>query len=178
MPRVRHTRISQPITDNIVAFVQKGSPVCKAGTICGVDPGILQGWMRQGKVDSASGKCSPHADFYDAVVEAEASLLRLAVETVSDLLDPTKSEPGVRLRAAIFLLTHRFPQHFSTRTEVTGPRGGPVELHARVEVQPLISNEALAAMGPAELEHAILAMARVAGIPEALAIPIGARPSK
>lgn len=84
---------------------------------------------------------------------AEAQLLQRAVSAVTDLLDPNAPgvEPGTRLNAAKFILSHRFREDFTTRTEteLTGKDGGPVQVDATV--RPLFSDAQLASLSPEQI---------------------------
>lgn len=105
----------------------------------------------------ADGETEPdgiYGQFRQAVCNAEDALVERAVATATDLLNPRRcKKPEVRLNAAKFILSHRFPADFSSRSEVRheGKDGGPIQVAADVKVQPVITADVAAGLDAEQL---------------------------
>lgn len=123
-----------------------GSPRQVAASDAGIHPSTFHDWMGRGREEPG-----PFREFADAVRKAEDDFHSRAARVIRDLLDPGY-EPSVRLNAAKFALSHRFPGDWSSRQEVrtTGADGGPVQVAVTSQVNPLADR--LAAMTPEQVD--------------------------
>lgn len=125
----------------ICALVGRGMPRGAAAELAGISTGTFYDWTRD------------DPEFLERINNAENALHERAAAAVMDILDC--DEATTRLNAAKFVLTHKFPQHWSSRQEVRhqGPDGGPVQVEATV--RPAFTAAQLAAMTPEQLAAAL-----------------------
>lgn len=128
----------------ICEMIEAGAPRRVAADSCGISERTFYEWMAE------------DAQFLQQIHNAEHSLHRKAATTLVSALDP-KHEMSHRLNAAKYLLSNRWPNEWSTRTEVrqTGHDGGAVKVEATVKPPPLISDAALLEMTPEQVAAAI-----------------------
>ena len=151
----RPTKLNAVTQRRICDLIRKGVPRERAARLSGIGASTFHEWMRKGDAGEAG-----YAEFPEAIRNAEDALVQKAVSVVVSLLGPgtkgNRVEPSVRLNAAKFILSHKFPGDFSSRQDVRheGKDGGPIEVRASVEVQSVITPEAAAAMTLDQLEAA------------------------
>jgi len=146
-------------TERICELLRKGVPRERAARLAGIDSATFRRWMVEG--EDPSGRPQYRA-FRASVLRAEDELISRAVASVVDAFEVDDEGRYVhelrdRTAAARFILPHRFPREFSTRSEVqaSGPDGGPVQVQAEVKVAPLLTDAQLAASTPEQLEAVI-----------------------
>lgn len=148
--RGRKSKLTPELQARMVALVKKGVPRERAARLAGVSDGTYHRWMQTGE----SQETGVYRDFRDAIRRAEDELVQRAVGAVTDQL-AASAKPENRLRAAKFILTHRYGKEFTPRSEVTGPEGAPVQVQAQVEIRPLFTDEQVSALTPELLAAAI-----------------------
>jgi hypothetical protein len=141
----RPTKLTPELQRRLCALLRLGVPAERAARLVGIGERTFHTWMADGERQEDG----PFQQFRQAVQGAQDSLVKRALSTVTDLMGP-KNEPSTRFKAASFILTHCFAAEFSPRREVTGAKGGPVQLEAKVEatVQPVLSGEQLQGLSP------------------------------
>lgn len=152
----RPTKLTPKVQAAICEAIRSGATRECAASVAGIARSTLQLWLAQGADGGA-----PYSDFLDAVCMAEEDLQARAAKVVVDLL--AEDNAAVRLNAAKFLLSHRFPEAWSTRKEVrqTGPDGGPVQVAAKVEAG--LAPETMDALSPEAVADALVKLARGGG---------------
>jgi hypothetical protein len=104
-----------PILQGLIAeSVSKGLPPEVAAQAAGITGRTYYRWMARGREDEEAGNSdSPHAQFCQAVKEAEATAQGLLLETIR-----TTSEMGgphtPKWQAAAWILERRWPRLYST----------------------------------------------------------------
>lgn len=164
-PRGRPTKLTPELQDAICKLVRRGVPKHRAARLSGISEHSFHGWLARGREEEDG----IYRRFFEAVSEAENDLLRKAVDSVVDLFDPSapgadRIEPSTRLNAAKFILSHRYREDFTTRTEteVSGKDGGPVRVDATV--RPLLSDDQLAQLTPEQLAAAVRGLVEKSGL--------------
>jgi len=153
--RGRPTKCNAAVAEQIATAIEKGCGRIAAAALAGVDDTTFCRWMVRGEQPGAENEV--YRAFRRSVCSAEHRLEQKAAQTITDLFDPLspdRAEPAVRLNAAKFILTHGVLAR-STKREVSGPEGGPVQVKAEVAVRPLFSDEQLASMTPEQLAAAL-----------------------
>jgi hypothetical protein len=129
--------------------VRNGMGKDAAAIDAGISVATLHNWLGRGRAGEA-----PYDEFLRRVEAASASLKR---EIGKVLLKGLRSRNlMVATQNARWLAERLDPDTYGRRQEITGKDGGPVRVEAQVAVQPLFSDQAVAAATPEQLE----AMAR------------------
>lgn len=148
----RPSKLTEVTARRICDLIRKGVPRDRAARLASVGVSTFHAWLAEG----AKHETGKYRDFLDAVCMAEDELVAKAVSTVHDLLGPKRGRAeAVRLNAAKFVLSHRFNREFSTRQEVTGKDGAPVQVQASVTIRPLVTDQQLAELTPEQLTAVI-----------------------
>jgi hypothetical protein len=155
----RPTKLSPKTRNRICDSIRKGVPRERAGRLAGISPPTFHRWMAMGLADEEQGKTTAAREFRAMVLRAEDELIERALASVVDAFEQEDGryvhELRDRIAATRFMLPHRFSSEFSTRQEVTGKEGAPVQVQAEVAVRPLFTDEQLAAMTPEQLQAAL-----------------------
>jgi transposase len=118
----RPTKFNRETADKIVALVRAGNYLETAALACGVSVSAVRHWMREARHLKTGAK----REFLTAVREASAQA------QIDDMRTITMSSSG-DWRAAAWRLEHRWPQTYAKKTkhQVSGPKGGPVQVETR-----------------------------------------------
>jgi len=152
----RPTKLTPERQETICEAIRGGLCREEAAVAAGVARTTIQCWLAKGKEETEG----LYRDFLTALQDAETSLEQECAAVLTTQLKADAPE-HIRQGAAKFLLERRFRSRWSktTKVEATGADGGPLQVAASVDVRPVLSRDALAAMTPDEL-RATLAGAR------------------
>lgn len=157
----RPTKCTPEVTAQIARYVRGGMGREAAARLAGVGPSTFYRWM----VDGEAEEEGIYREFRETILNAEARLQRQATLVLKRQM--RSSNQGIAQRAAMYVLTNRFPREFSARhqVEATGRDGGPVavEVSGSVEVRPVFTDEQLAAMSAEQLEAALGVLLKARG---------------
>lgn len=133
-------------TEILVNTIRLGTPLKTACSFAGISDETLRKWRKRGEEAAkiAPGRRNPtdkkYADFVGQIDKALAEANVRAQATIHGLMTKpvataTPEEQRIALSAAQFFLTHRDPDHYSTktRTELTGADGTPLEVELSAE---------------------------------------------
>lgn len=124
----RPTKLTNEVQRIIVDLVRRGNYLDTAAMHAGVERSTLRKWMQRGR----SSKSGLYRRFFLAVNKAAA------FPEVSDM-EVIRKAASSDWRAAAWRLEHRYPQRYAKKTtkhEVTGTRGGPVQTDKTVIILP------------------------------------------
>lgn len=139
MPAGRPSKYTPEVVGRVCELLRKGMPRTRAARRAGIHPDTFCVWMNE------------HAEFSEAVHDAEDHWVEKAMGKVTDLVD--SEDERVAFQAAKFGLSYRFRDDFSKRIEQTGPDGGPVQhQHGGKVVASLFTDEQIASMSASQLE--------------------------
>lgn len=143
----RRTKLTPTVQTRLCDLLRKGLPRKQAARIAGIGESTLLGWLAKGR-EQNTGRFRA---LLVAVEAAEDELVEQAVTAVTSLL--ASADEKVRLNAAKFILSHRYPEEWSTRQEVRhqGADGGPVKIEGAVTVTPVITADVAATLSPEQL---------------------------
>lgn len=117
----------------------------------GISERTLHSWVERGRAEE-----QPYLQFLQRI-EAASETLQGEVSKV--LLNSLRSKDlRIASKTAMWLGERLWPLTYGRRQEVTGPKGGPVQVQAEVSVQPIVSNEALRDAAPGQVHEIILAL--------------------
>lgn len=132
----RKTRLTPERQAKIVNAIRAGAYIETAAAAAGINKTSLYAWLKKGERYPGT----IFSAFADAVNEA------LAQAEMRDVLAISKAA-GEDWRAAAWRLERKFPGRWGqiTRTQISGPDGGPVRVNTNVDVTTL-TDEQLAAL--------------------------------
>jgi hypothetical protein len=144
----RTTLCTPAVMDAIVAAYQAGKGRKAAATAAGVSPASLFEWLARGRAGE-----QPYVDLLTRIEGARTSVVEGLRGVVLDLAH--SEDPHVAGTNARWLLERLSPEEYGRRSEVTGPKGGPVQIAATVA--PAFSDTQLRELAatPGALEAAI-----------------------
>lgn len=119
----RPSKFSKEVAEQIVELVRQGNYIETAALYCGLKPGTVRQWMKEG----AKFQTGVKRDFLLALRKAAAEP---EVEDMSVIKAAAYSD----WRAAAWRLEHRYPQRYARKTtkhQVTGAKGGPVVVETK-----------------------------------------------
>ncbi len=128
-------------SEALLNAIRLGAPIAVSCDFAGISRATLALWRNRGEKARAAdqGKLSPidrkFVVFIDALDKAVAQAAIQAQRTIHTLMsqevkNATPEQQRIAMSAAQFFLTHRLSRHYntSTRTELTGRDGGPLEV--------------------------------------------------
>lgn len=132
----RKTKLTPERQTKILNAIRAGAYMETAAAAAGVNKETLYAWLKRGNVEPES----IFGAFVEAVHEAQASA------ELRDVLTLSKAAADGDWRAAAWRLERKFPKRWglTTKTELSGPNGGPV-VTSSVDVTKL-TDEQLAAI--------------------------------
>lgn len=151
-----HSKLTPALQQRVVELLGLGMGRMRVARAAGIHPASFFRWLEEGEACQAGIK----REFFEAVRAAEEGHHEALLEEAKKLAFSAESE-SVRASMIRFKLERRYADDWGPRQEVrnTGPDGGPIQVQAAVTVQPLFSDEALAAMTPEQLAASIAALA-------------------
>jgi len=136
MPIGRPDLLNEAKAKVIVDAVRTGTTLDTAAAWAGVTAETLRRWRRRGEqaLTVPPGRRSPtdrkYADFCGVLDQALAEMAVRMQELVYATATQTEDR-ALAFRAATWYLMHRERDDYTTRSEVTGKDGDPIELTAR-----------------------------------------------
>lgn len=115
----RNAKFSPEVAEIIVAAVRVGNYFTTAASLADIHYNTLYRWLREGE-EEPDGKYGQFSrDMHRAEAEGEVSIVSII-----------RTHAETDYRAGLELLGRRFPDRWSTRNrmELTGDKGGPVEI--------------------------------------------------
>lgn len=127
----RPTKCTPEVIDKCVAEVARGMPKKYAAALAGIDYATLNNWEQRG----SEGE-EPFSTFARALADARAQHIAMRLEAIE------RGEGDWKRQA--WLLERLEPTLFgpTSRTQVTGADGGPVQMAAQVVVVPAMAASA------------------------------------
>ena len=124
----RPTKCTPEVTERICAEVARGMPKKYAAALAGVDYSQVNDWEKRG----AEGE-EPFATFARALGDARATHIAMRLQAIDSGEGDWKRQAWLleRLEPTIFGPT--------SRTQITGADGGPVQMAAQVVVVPALA---------------------------------------
>jgi len=136
--------------DAIVAHLASGGGLRSAAPAAGVSVGCLCEWMARGRAGEAP---------YDELVRRVEGARGAVVEEMRGIVIglARSDDPHVAGTNARWLLERLDPDHYGRRQEISGPKGGPVQVEAKVSA--LLSDDAVAEMDGEKLADTLAGLA-------------------
>lgn len=133
----RKTRLTLDRQEKIINAIRAGAYIETAAAAAGINKTSLYAWLKKGERYPGT----IFSAFADAVNAA------LAQAEMRDVLAISKAAGEGDWRAAAWRLERKFPGRWgqTTRTQISGPDGGPVQVNTNVDVTKL-TDEQLAAL--------------------------------
>jgi hypothetical protein len=154
----RPTLMTQECIESIMQYIAAGEKPIMAARANGVRKSTFLSWTARGRAErerlendpKAKIKASerPFMDFLDRIEEAEAKYITFMSATLTKAAKEPKN-----WRAALEILERRDPENWSktSRTEISGPNGGPVRQETTVslsEAEIIALADKLSGIGP------------------------------
>lgn len=132
----RPSKLTNEVTNQLVALLQQGHTVEIACTAVGIDDKTFHRWMNKGQKQREG----PYRDFFEAIKPARAHAEVQLMDTLQKTaLDPTHKSGW---KAAAWLLERLFPDRYGRRTAHTigGMTGGAIEVNGNTPVVKIVLN--------------------------------------
>jgi len=133
----RHLTVTQKITDDLCALLSKGEFFAHACAAVGVPPRTAHRWFDRGQEDDAPEEL---VAFWQACARARADGERALIEQLLTMAEDKSSKDWKaiawkleRLRGEIF--------HLTTKTELSGPGGKPIQISTGKEITAMTTEE-------------------------------------
>ena len=124
--------------NQLLGALSAGVPMGTAADFAGVHVDTISRWRRKGEEAERmppSTRSTTQQEYVEFAVKCRTALAqsnavaqRLVYRLMSVPEDATIEEKSLALRSAQFHLTHRDPKNYSTRVEMTGADGQPIEV--------------------------------------------------
>lgn len=133
----------------IVAHLETGGGLRSAHTAAGVSNCAVFEWMARGRAGD-----EPYAELVRRVEGTRAAVKeRLRARLLELAESDDEHVAGTNIR---WILERNYPDEYGRRQELTGPKGGPVQVEASARIA-AFTDEQIAAMTPEERQAALVA---------------------